>query len=87
MKCGLEGNSNVSFLLHSFTHPLSYHLVLLTEHLLCCKAVDTGGNMTGQVLISWSLSSSASHQEATAGMGEGDGEGCESPGKVLHVPL
>lgn len=91
MKCDLEGNCNVSFLLHSFTRPLSYHLVLLTEHLLwarhCCKAVDTGRNMTGQVLISWSLSSSASHQEATAGMGEGDGEGCEPPGKVLHMPL
>lgn len=43
----------------------------------CCKAVDTGGNMTGQVLISWSISSGVSHQEATAGMGEGDGEGCE----------
>lgn len=33
--------------------------------------------MTGQVLISWSISSGVSHQEATAGMGEGDGEGCE----------
>ena len=38
---------------HSFIHSL-IDSVLLTEHLLwtrhCCKAVDTGGNMTGQVL-------------------------------------